>query len=219
MDYYWFFKTFAIKPFLRVRYHVKHIGKRHLPKVESAIIAVNHLAKIDSPMIAARVKAKVVFGAKKEYFAGKRLLDKLTKWFLTAVDQMPVDRTGRGMLQFIQDAIRVIQRRQAWLGIHFEGTRSPDGRLYKAHIGVAKIALATHVPIIPTAVIGTNGERMRWWRRIRVTIIHGEPIYYEQYKGMTPAALAELVGKRVQQLSGQEYVDTHAPIVVRDNLK
>jgi 1-acyl-sn-glycerol-3-phosphate acyltransferase len=219
MDLYRFFKTFVIKPFLRVRYRVKVVGKRQLPKVNSAIIAANHLAKADSLIIAAFIKNKLIFGAKKEYFAGKTVVGKVTKWFMHAVDQIPVDRSGRGVVLFFKDATKFIRNRQGWFGIHFEGTRSPDGRLYKARIGVAKIALATHVPVIPTAIIGTDSERKRWWHRIPVTVIHGAPIHYDEYKDMTPAALADLIGRRVHELGGQEYVDEHAPIVNRDTLQ
>lgn len=198
---------------------MKEIGKRRLPKVRSAIIAANHLAKADSLILAALVKDKLIFGAKKEYFVGKTLLGRVTKRFMTAVDQIPVDRSGRGIVQFFRDATEFIRKRRGWLGIHFEGTRSPDGRLYKPRIGVAKIALATHVPIIPTAIVGTNGQRKYWWQRMHVVVIYGDPIYYEEYKDMTPAELADLIGRRVQALSGQEYADEHAPITVRKSLK
>lgn len=219
MSLYGFYKTFVIKPYLRVRYRVRVVGKRRLPKVKSAIIAANHLAKSDSLILAVSVKKKVVFGAKKEYFAGKTLLGKLVKWFMVSADQVPVDRTGRGMLQFIKDIIEVIAHRKAWAGIHVEGTRSPDGRFYRPRLGVAKIAQATHAPIIPTAIIGTNGVRRSWWRRVRVTVIHGDPIYYDEYKGMKPEELADLIGRRIQALSGQKYAGEYAPIVIRDSLE
>lgn len=219
MDLYGFFKTFVVKPFLRLRYRVRVVGKEHLPRVKSSIVAANHIAKADSLILAGWFRNKLIFGAKKEYFAGKKLFGKVTKWFLTAVDQMPVDRTGRGLLQFIKDAIDVVRHRRAWMGIHVEGTRSPDGRLYRPRIGVAKIALATHVPIVPTAVIGTNVVRRRWWQRVPVSVVIGKPIHYEEYRGMTPAALADLIGRRIQELSGQEYANEHAPIVIRDTLR
>lgn len=221
MDLYWFFKTMAVKPFLGVRYRVKVTGKQHLPKVKSSIVAANHLAKVDSFIIAARIKNKLIFGAKKEYFAGKSLSGRLMKWFMKSVDQMPVDRAGRGLLQFIKDSIGVLKRkrRRAWIGIHIEGTRSPDGRFYKPRLGVAKVALATHVPIVPTALIGTNSGRTRWWRRIPVSLVIGKPIHFEEYKDLKPAELADLIGRRIQELSGQEYADEHAPIVFRDTLK
>ncbi len=216
---YGFFKTFVIKPFLRVRYRVKVIGRRRLPKVKSAIIAANHLAKSDSLILAAFLKRKLIFGAKQEYFVGKTLLGKVVKWFMVSVDQIPVDRTGRGIVHFFRAAVDYVRSHRGWLGIHVEGTRSPDGRFYKPRIGVAKIALATRAPIIPTAIVGTNGVRKRWWRRIGVLVIHGDPIYYDEYKNMTLAELADFIGQRIQELSGQEGAEEHARIVVRDSLK
>lgn len=218
MDLYGFFKKFVVKPILRLTYRVEVIGKENLPRVRGTIIAANHLAKADSVIIAAWLKQKVVFGAKKEYFAGKTLAGKLLKWFLHAVDQIPVDRTGRGSLVFIKDAVGIIKERRASIAMHVEGTRSPDGRLYKPRIGVAKIALATHAPVTPLAVIGTDTKRTHWWR-IRVQIVIGRPIHYEEYKDLSAAELADLIGRRIHELSDQEYADEHAPIIIRDTLK
>ena len=65
-----------------------------------------------------------------------------------------------------------------------EGTRSFDGKLKKAHTGIAKLALAAKVPILPFGIIGSNkvlpkGKFFPRFRRCEVNM--GKPITLEKY--------------------------------------
>jgi 1-acyl-sn-glycerol-3-phosphate acyltransferase len=101
------------------------------------------------------------------------------------------------------------------LGIYPEGTRSPDGRLYKARTGIARLAIESGAPVIPVAMFNTDkiqptGKVIPKVKRVGMTF--GEPMYFE---GDSTNALflrecADAIMKRIQQMSGQEYVDTYA---------
>jgi 1-acyl-sn-glycerol-3-phosphate acyltransferase len=107
------------------------------------------------------------------------------------------------------------------LGIYPEGTRSPDGRLYRGKTGVAKLVLATGVPVIPVAMIGTDkvqpiGRRIPNIRR--VGIIVGEPLDFSRYQGMADdrfiqRSVTDEIMYELMRLSGQEYVDAYASSV------
>ena len=63
-------------------------------------------------------------------------------------------------------------------GIYPEGTRSPDGRLYRGKTGVARLALESGAPVIPVAMLNTDeiqppGKILPKIRRVRIRF--GEP--------------------------------------------
>jgi 1-acyl-sn-glycerol-3-phosphate acyltransferase len=99
-----------------------------------------------------------------------------------------------------------------------EGTRSPDGRLYKGKTGLARLALESGVPVIPVAMIGTNvvnppGKKML--RFGRVTVRFGEPMDFSRFDGLSgnhfiERAVIDEVIYELMGLSGQEYVDIYA---------
>ena len=104
------------------------------------------------------------------------------------------------------------------LGIYPEGTRSPDGRLYRGKLGVAKLALEAGVPVIPVAMIGTDkvqpiGKRVPNIRRVGMII--GEPLDFSRYAGMSEdrfvqRSVTDEIMYAIMRLSGQEYVDSYA---------
>ncbi len=104
------------------------------------------------------------------------------------------------------------------LGMYPEGTRSPDGRLYKGKTGLARLALETGVPVIPVAMIGTNvvnppGTNML--RFGRVTVRFGKPMDFSRFDGLAgnrfiERAVTDEVIYELMGLSGQEYVDIYA---------
>jgi 1-acyl-sn-glycerol-3-phosphate acyltransferase len=106
-------------------------------------------------------------------------------------------------------------------GIYPEGTRSPDGRLYKGRTGVAKVALATGAPVVPVAVIGTdklNPVGSALWRPHRIDIRFGKPLDFSRYDGLAgdrwaERAIVDQIMSAIAELSGQEYVDVYASSV------
>ncbi len=158
---------------------------------------------------------KVTFLAKSEYFTSpgpKGLLKKLT--FL-ALGQVPVDRSGgRRSEAALITGLKVLSEGQC-LGIYPEGTRSPDGRLYKGRTGIARLAMESGAPIIPVAMFNT--EKIQPTGKVipkvmRVKMVFGEPIYLKGDStdlNLLRTATDELMST-LQKLSGQEYVDMYA---------
>ena len=73
------------------------------------------------------------------------------------------------------------------LGIYPEGTRSPDGRLYKGRTGVARLALESRAPVVPCAMINTfeflPPGSFHPQLRLRPGVIFGQPMDFSRYYG------------------------------------
>src|SRR5437763_3880419 len=147
---YWVLKA-ILTPLLRFFYRVRAEGLEHVPRTGPVILAGNHISFCDSIFLPLVLRRRVTFVAKAEYFD-----DPKTAWFFRAVGQIPVKREGgsasAGALAAASDVLRDGQL----FGIYPEGTRSPDGRLHKGKTGVARLAIANNVPIIPVAMVGTR---------------------------------------------------------------
>ena len=152
---YWFFVK-GLGPIAHHRLSPAVSGLNNVPREGGAIIAANHLAVIDDALIPITCPRMVHFMGKAEYFEGKGLKGKFKKWWFTSVGVFPVDRSGGSKsLGALEHAREIIEDGHLF-GIHIEGTRSPDGRLYKGHTGAARLALETGCPIVPTAIIGSD---------------------------------------------------------------
>ncbi|MGW7221445.1 lysophospholipid acyltransferase family protein, partial [Streptomyces sp. NPDC054826] len=158
------------------------------------------------------------FIGKDEYVTGKGLKGRLMAWFFTGVGMIPVDRDGgRGGVAALMTGHRVLEEGNVF-GIYPEGTRSPDGRLYRGRTGIARLTLMTGAPVVPFAMIGTDklqpgGAGLP--RPGRVTVRFGEAMEFSRYEGMDRdryvlRAVTDSVMTEVMRLSGQEYVDMYA---------
>src|SRR5437763_8141179 len=150
MMLYWLLKG-ILTPVLRFFYRVRVEGLEHLPRSGSAILASNHISFCDSIFLPLVLRRRVTFVAKAEYFD-----DPKTAWFFRAVGQIPIRREGGSASAGALAAATDVLRSGELFGIYPEGTRSPDGRLYKGKTGVARLAIANNVPIIPVAMVGTR---------------------------------------------------------------
>ncbi len=215
---YWFLKLFVLGPVLRTLFRPKIIGRKNFPRKGAAILASNHVSFSDSiflPLVAPR---RITFLAKSEYFTGRGIKGKLSKAFFAGVGQVPIDRSGgRASEAAVQTGLSILRNGEL-LGIYPEGTRSPDGRLYRGRTGVARMALEAGVPIVPVAMIGTyeiQPTGQVWPRIKRVKIAYGEPIDVSEYaeQAKDPVVLRTITNRvmeSLQALSGQEYVDIYA---------
>jgi 1-acyl-sn-glycerol-3-phosphate acyltransferase len=204
-----------LTPFLMVLFRPKVKGLRHVPASGPVIIASNHLSFSDSIFMPLVVPRKVTFLAKSEYFTSpgpKGLLKKLT---FIALGQVPVDRSGgRRSEAALITGLKVLAEGKC-LGIYPEGTRSPDGRLYKGRTGIARLAIESGAPIIPVAMFNTEKIQPTGTvvpKVMRVEMIFGEPMYFEG-DSTDLQHLRDVTDKimsTIQALSGQEYVDTYA---------
>ena len=154
--WYWLFKYIFMGPLLALLGRPKIEGLEHVPHDGPAILASNHLAVADSFYLPLVVRRRITFLAKAEYFTGTGLKGRLTRWFYTVAGQVPIDRTDADSAQSALDTAERLLNEGKLLGLYPEGTRSPDGRLYKGKTGLARIALHTGVPVIPVAMIGTD---------------------------------------------------------------
>ena len=216
--WYWLFKYIFMGPLLSLLGRPKVEGLDRVPNSGAAILASNHLAVADSFYLPLVVRRRITFLAKAEYFTGTGLKGRFTRWFYTAAGQVPIDRADADAAQNALDTAERLLKEGRLLGMYPEGTRSPDGRLYKGKTGLARLALQTGVPVIPVAMIGTNvvnppGSKM--WRFGRVQVKFGKPMDFSRFEGLAgnrfiERAVIDEVMYELMRLSGQEYVDLYA---------
>lgn len=219
--WYWLFKYILLGPLLHLVGRPKVEGLENVPDSGPAILASNHLAVMDSFYLPLVVRRRITFLAKSEYFTGTGLKGWFTRWFYTAVGQVPIDRTNADAAQAALDTARRLLNQGKLLGMYPEGTRSPDGRLYKGKTGLARLALHTGVPVIPVVMIGTdvvNPPGRRMLRFGQVTVRFGKPMDFSRFEGMAgnrfiERAVTDEVVYELMRLSGQEYVDIYAATV------
>ena len=213
-----------LTPFLMILFRPKVKGLRNVPATGPLIIASNHLSFSDSIFMPLVVPRKVTFLAKSEYFTSpgpKGLLKKLT---FIALGQVPVDRSGgRRSEAAIITGLQVLSEGKC-LGIYPEGTRSPDGRLYKGRTGIARLAIESGAPIIPVAMFDTEkiqptGQVIPNIQRLGMTF--GEPMYFDGDSSDLAylRVVTDQIMNRIQELSGQEYVDEYAVKVKKSGKK
>jgi 1-acyl-sn-glycerol-3-phosphate acyltransferase len=203
-------------PFLYTLWRPEIIGSEHIPASGGAILASNHLSIVDSIFLPLMVDRPVTFAAKSEYFTGTRPVDRITSAYLRATKQLSVDRAeARAGLDMLEAALDLL-RQGALFGIYPEGTRSPDGRLYRG----GWLALNSGLPVIPVAMSGTDrvlppGHKVPRVGKIKIRV--GEPLTFEAARSLPSAsrqrrAITDEVMKAIQTLSGQEYVAMYASV-------
>jgi 1-acyl-sn-glycerol-3-phosphate acyltransferase len=218
---YWWSKFVLLGPLMRLFCRPEVRDAERVPASGGAILASNHLAVADSFFLPLMLPRRVTFLAKREYFTEPGLRGRLKKVFFTGVGQVPVDRSGGSAARAAMDtAVRLLGEGKL-LGIYPEGTRSPDGNLYKGKTGVARMALEAGVPVIPVAMVGTDrvnpiGSKM--WRPRKVRIVIGEPLDFSRYEGMAgdrfiERSMTDEIMYSLMELSGQTYVDLYAASV------
>jgi 1-acyl-sn-glycerol-3-phosphate acyltransferase len=207
-------------PILHLLWRPEVTGLEHIPASGGAILASNHLSIVDSIFLPLMISRPVTFAAKSEYFTGTRLVDRITGTYLRATKQLSVDRAGARAAQDMLESALGLMRDGALFGIYPEGTRSPDGRLYRGRTGIGWLALSSGLPVIPVAMIGTDrvlppGSKIPRVSRIRVKI--GAPLTFEALQARGTGArqrraVTDEVMQSIQALSGQEYVPVYASV-------
>jgi 1-acyl-sn-glycerol-3-phosphate acyltransferase len=187
----------------------------------AAILAANHLSAADEVFTPVMARRQVVYFAKAEYFTKPGLRGRLTARMFREFGHVPVDRNDtHAAASTIRTGAELLAAGKA-LGIYPEGTRSPDGRLYKFRTGVARLALRTGAPVIPVGLVGTaqvlTPGDPRWHRR-PVAVHFGPALDFsgrpeDERSSRALREVTELIRAAVQTLSGQEYVDRYASSV------
>ena len=216
--FYWVAKA-ILGPFLALVFRPWAEGTGNVPREGPAILASNHLSFADHFFGPLPLPRKVTFLAKAEYFTGRGLKGLVSKAFFSGVGQIPVDRTGgKASERALATGLRVLANGRL-LGIYPEGTRSPDGRLYRGHTGVARLALESGASVIPTAMMATFDlmPSGRLWPRLRFRpgVRFGKPLDFSRYAGLESdllvlRAVTDEIMYALMELSGQEYVDEYA---------
>jgi 1-acyl-sn-glycerol-3-phosphate acyltransferase len=215
---YWLLKYVVLGPWLKLVFRPQVEGLEHVPDTGPAILASNHLSFSDSIFMPLMVRRRVTFVAKAEYFTGKGIKGWLTKMFFVGTGTIPVDRSGGRAAQAALDTQMRVLRGGGIAGIYPEGTRSPDGRLYRGKTGVARLALETGAPVVPVVMLNLDeiqppGKLIPKIQRVRIRF--GKPLDFSRYAGMAgdrfvERAVTDEIMYELMVLSGREYVDVYA---------
>lgn len=222
--FYYLLKYVLLGPLLRLAFRPTIEGAENIPESGGVLMASNHLAVIDSFVLPLMVSRRMTFPAKREYFTEPGFKGWLKKLFFSGAGQVPIDRSGGSAAQEAMDTCIRLLREGRLVGIYPEGTRSPDGRLYKGKTGMAKMALEARVPVVPVAMFGTDranpiGSRM--CRPCKVHIKIGKPLDFSRYDGLSgdrfvERSITDEIMYELMELSTQEYVDVYATKVKND---
>jgi len=219
--FYWFMKNLVAGPLLKTVFRPWVVGLDNIPKTGGVILASNHLSFIDSIFLPLLIDRRIYFLAKSDYFTGKGFKNWATKHFLLGTGMLPIDRSGgKASEASLNTGLDVIAKGNV-LGIYPEGTRSPDGKMYRGRTGVARMILEGHVPVVPVAMVDTEkvmpiGSKIPKVRRIGV--IFGEPLDFSRFEGLEGdrfilRSITDEIMYELSRISGQEYVDVYASSV------
>lgn len=215
---YWLLKRVLVGPVLRTVFRPTVEGLEHVPDSGPAILAVNHLSYSDWLFLPLVLDRRVTFVAKSEYFTTPGVRGRMQKSFFSGTGQVPIDRTsGSAAAGALATGKRILADGDLF-GIFPEGTRSPDGRLYKGKTGVARLALESGAPVIPVALMDTDtvappGEKFGRYAQPHVRF--GVPLDFSRFEGMSAdrfvlRSITDEIMYELMLLSGQEYVDEYA---------
>ncbi|MCZ2824777.1 MULTISPECIES: lysophospholipid acyltransferase family protein [unclassified Modestobacter] len=220
--FYWFLKFVAVGPIVKLVFRPRVEGVERVPATGAAIIASNHLSAADWIFMPLSLRRRVTFLAKAEYFTGTGPKGAAQRLFFGGSGQVPIDRTNASAAEdAIRTGIRILSRGRL-LGIYPEGTRSPDGRLFRGKTGIARMSLETGAPVVPVAMVyeprsvplpGRLGRRLSK-HLLRVVVRFGEPLDFSRYDGLSgdrfvERSITDEIMYEIMELSGQEYVDLY----------
>ena len=220
--FYWLAKFVLLGPLLRGLWRPWAEGLENIPDDRPAIIASNHLSFCDSFFMPVMVPRKVTFLAKAEYFTTPGVKGFFSRMFMSGIGQVPIDRSDAHASQdALNTGVRML-RAGKLLGIYPEGTRSPDGRLYRGKTGIARMVLETGAVVVPCAMVDTAviqpAGRLLPKLRPRPGVRFGKPLDFSRYEGMSgdrfvERSMTDEIMYELMELSGQEYVDKYAASV------
>ncbi|RNI24415.1 lysophospholipid acyltransferase family protein [Flexivirga caeni] len=219
--FYWLLKWVLLGPLLKGIFRPTVEGAQNVPEEGPAILASNHLSIADWLFMPLLIPRRVTFVAKAEYFNTPGVKGRMQKAFFSGAGQVPIDRSsGTAAAGALETGLRILRRGELF-GIYPEGTRSPDGRLYKGKTGIARIALESGAPVIPVGVIGTDviaPQGKLFGRIVRPNVRFGKPMDFSRYEGMQDdrfvlRSITDEVMYEIMLLSGQEYVDVYGSSV------
>jgi 1-acyl-sn-glycerol-3-phosphate acyltransferase len=207
----------ALRPIIRHYVHPKVSGLENLSgHGPPLILAVNHSSHMDTPLILTslpkELRRRTLVAAASDYFFASRVLGLFVS---VAVGAVPMDRRAGGK-QTMATVDRLLA--QKWcLVMYPEGSRTPDGRLYRGKTGIARLALSADVPVVPVGIVGTYhampGGRS-WPVPGNVEVRFGKPLTFERYRlgvanQLVLRAITDQIMYDIMTLSGLSYVDEY----------
>jgi 1-acyl-sn-glycerol-3-phosphate acyltransferase len=216
--FYWFLKFVALGPVAHAVFRPRAEGTENVPSTGPVILASNHLSAADWVFMPLQLKRRVTFLAKAEYFTGTGIKGFLQRAFFTGAGQVPIDRTSASAAEnAIQTGLRILREGEI-LGIYPEGTRSPDGRLFRGKTGIARMTLETGAPVVPVAMIYSKKSLPFGKKITRVRVRFGKPLDFTRYEGLSgdrfvERSITDEIMYEIMTLSGQEYVDVYGATV------
>lgn len=176
---YWLARA-ILKPPMAAWFRWNIEGENNIPRSGGAIVACNHIAYLDPLAVGYvidRVGRRPRFLGKAEVFEDRRI-----GWLLKGAGQIPVKRGTREAPMALGEAEAAVRRGEIVV-IFPEGTITTDADLkpMEAKTGLARLALATGAPVIPSAVWGTaniwtRGCSKNWRPGQDICIRFGEPL-------------------------------------------
>ena len=216
--FYWLLKYVVLGPALKLLFRPDVTGLHQVPGTGPVILACNHLSFSDSIFTPLIVRRRVTFVAKAEYFTGKGIKGWLMRQFFSGTGTIPVDRSGGKAAQAALDTLLRVLRAGGVAGIYPEGTRSPDGRLYRGKTGVARLALESGAVVVPVALLNTDeiqptGKLIPSVKQVRMRF--GAPLDFSRYAGsrgdrFVERAVTDEIMYELMSLTGRPYVDVYA---------
>ena len=216
--FYWLMKHWVIGPLITTVFRPWVKGLENVPRTGPVIIVCNHLSFVDSIFLPLVIDRQMAFLAKSDYFTGRGLKGFVVRLFMESAGQLPIDRSGGKASEASLNAGLAVLADGKVLAIYPEGTRSPDGRMFRGRTGVARMILEAQVPVIPAAVVDTEkvmplGSKFPSVHRVGVVV--GKPLDFSRFKGMEGdrfvlRSITDEIVYEMNKLSGQEYVDVYA---------
>jgi 1-acyl-sn-glycerol-3-phosphate acyltransferase len=213
-NFFYRFVKIILSPLLRLVYRVRTEGRDGFPEDGPVIVVANHLSFMDSLFVPLCVPRRMVFLAKSDYFESPA-----TAWFFKALGMIPVKREIKEKTEAALQAGTEVLGDGGVLGLYPEGTRSPDGRLYRGRTGVARLAMRSRAPVVPVGLVGTRqvmpkeAKFPRPWGRVRVRF--GQPLNFERYYEQEAdrfvlRTITDEIMYEIMTLSEQTYIDDYA---------
>lgn len=214
-------KNLVLGPILNILFRPWTRGSENVPRKGGAVLASNHLSFVDSIFLPLKVKRPVTFLAKSDYFTGKGFKGAVIRWFFKSTGQLPIDRSGgKASEDSLNTGLGVLER-ELLLGIYPEGTRSPDGKLYRGRTGIARMILEAKVPVVPVAMVDTEKVMplgSKYPNIHRVGVKFGEQLDFSRFAGMEGErvvlrSVTDQIIYRIRELSEQTYEDVYASTI------
>lgn len=194
------------EPWLRQMFHMHPEGLEHVPREGPAILCPNHLSFVDPMCLALTIPRRITFIGKAEYIDSW-----VTRWFMEMGGVIPVRRDDSAEARGSLLSGQAVLERGELLGIFPEGTRSPDGRLYKGKTGAARMALEVGCPVVPVGLKGTENvlpKDAKVPKRTKVVVKYGRPMFVPK-EGREDARVLRVftdeLMREIAALTGQTY--------------